>query len=78
MSKQLYVVRFYDGFDNIWMDVSKPLSLEEAEKLWKKHTQDGTVKSSFDHIDYYKVFPAGTVMHFSNEGYTARGDVSQR
>lgn len=78
MTEQLYRVRFYDGFDNIWMDVSKPVPLEEAERLWREYTDDGKVKASFDDIDYYRIFPADTVMHFSSEGYAARGEVPPR
>lgn len=63
-----YVVRLYDGFDNQWIDVSKPLSKEEADAVWKENTQNGTRNTSYGDIDYYKVFPADTKMLYS-EGF---------
>jgi hypothetical protein len=53
---RLYVVRLYDGFDNEWIDVSKPVSREQAEKIWNEKTDCGTNKTSYDDIDYYKIF----------------------
>ena len=64
---ELYVVRLYDGFDNLWMDVSPPMSHEEAEKIWKEKTKGGTYKTSYDDIDYFRIFSADTLMHFSYE-----------
>jgi len=58
----LYVVRLYDGFDNIWIDVSDEVSYEEAEEIWNEKTNDGTEKTSFDDIDYYDIFEADTTM----------------
>jgi hypothetical protein len=63
-----FIVRQYDGFDNNWIDITKPLSLKEAMKIWRAHTKDGTEKYCFEHIDYYEVFPAGTKMLYSAEG----------
>ena len=60
--ESLFVVRLYDGFDNEWMDISKPVSKEEAERIWNEHTRDGTEKTKFDDIDYYAIFPADTTM----------------
>ncbi len=66
LEEKKFIVRFYDGFDNQWMDVSKPLSKEEAEKVWNKETKNGTEKTKFEDIDYYKIFPADTRMIYSD------------
>ena len=70
--EKLYIVRLYDGFDNEWMDVSKPVTYKEAEDIWGEKTENGTKETKFDDIDYYKIFPANTVMHFSLEGEMQR------
>jgi hypothetical protein len=57
-----YIVRLYDGFDKLWMDISKPVPLTDAERIWNERTDHGTKKTSFDDIDYYKIFPADTKM----------------
>ena len=68
--EELFVVRLYDGFDNDWMDVSKSLPYKEAFEIWNKKTKDGTKNTNFGDIDYYKIFPADTVMKYSTEaGY---------
>lgn len=59
-----FVVRLYDGMDNVWMDVSEPVSKEEADRIWNQKTDNGTKKTKFDDIDYFKVFPADTNMVF--------------
>jgi hypothetical protein len=64
----LFIVRFYDGMDNQWMDVSGSVSHEEANKIWLEKTENGTKHIAFKEIDYYKVFPADTRMIFS-EGF---------
>lgn len=64
----LYVVRLYDGFDGEWMDVSPPLTREEAEKIFAEKTANGTKSTSYSDIDYYKIFEADTTMVFSEEG----------
>lgn len=64
----LFVVRLFDGFDFEWMDVSPPVCREEAERIWYEKTRGGTYKTRFDDIDYFRIFPANTVMHFSKEG----------
>lgn len=61
-----YIVRLYDGFDYEWMDVTGPLSKEEAEAEWNRLTQNGTKNTSYNDIDYYKVFPSDTKMVFSS------------
>ena len=67
MTDQLYVVRLYDGFDSIWMDVSEAVSKDEADRIWRDKTKNGTEYTSFSDIDYYRIFPADTVMLFSAE-----------
>jgi hypothetical protein len=67
-----YIVRLYDGFDNEWIDVSEPVSKEEAEKIWNEKTNNGTRKTKFDDIDYYKIFPEDTIMFYSQEGREIR------
>ena len=57
-----YIVRLYDGFDYEWIDVSEPVTYREAERLWNEKTDNGTKKTKYDDIDYYKIFPADTTM----------------
>lgn len=59
-----FVVRLWDGFDGIWMDVSDPVSKEEADRIWNEKTEDGTKKTNYDDIDYYAIYPADTKMRF--------------
>lgn len=63
--QKLFVVRLYDGFDNLWIDITKPVSEEEANEIWNTYTENGTVKSRCEHIDYYAIFPADTKMIYS-------------
>ena len=62
-----FIVRLYDGFDNEWIDISKPISKEEAKELWNKRTEDGTENTCFADIDYYEIFPADTIMRYSSK-----------
>lgn len=68
MNEQLYVVRLYDGFDNLWMDVSKPMPQSEAEKLAgdknaaRHGSGAGNRNGHYGEIDYYKAWPADTRM----------------
>lgn len=62
---ELYVVRLYDGFDNLWMDITEPLPRDEAEKILSEKTDNGKKMTSYDDIDYYSIFPADTKMMFS-------------
>lgn len=68
--QKLFVVRLYDGFDNQWIDVSEPIPKPEADRIWAKHTKNGTEKTSYKDIDYYAIHPADTKMVFS-EGFGA-------
>lgn len=61
-----FIVRLYDGFDNQWCDVTGPVSKEEADRIYDKETNNGTKATNFSDIDYYRIFPAGTKMMFSD------------
>ena len=61
-----FILRLWDMFDG-WMDVSKPVSKEEADKLWNEKTENGTKMTKFDDGDYWKVFPADTHMIYTPE-----------
>ncbi len=76
VAEGLFVVRLYDGFDMEWMDISEPVSKDEAERILNQHTKNGTVNTKFDDIDYYTIFPADTTMYFSQEG--AYGERSRK
>lgn len=70
MSRIQYIVRLWDGFDGEWMDVSDPLSKEDAEELCKKKNREriglgGKETGDYNDIDYYRVFPSDTKMMFS-------------
>ena len=65
--QELFVVRLYDGFDGMWMDVSESVSREEAERIWNKKTDNGKRMTKYADIDYYQIFPADTKMYFSYE-----------
>jgi hypothetical protein len=73
MEQELFIVRLYDGFDYEWIDISEPVSKNEAERIWNENTDNGTKKTKYDDIDYFCIFPADTVMHFSEEGRKLRG-----
>jgi hypothetical protein len=51
----MYKVRLYDGFDNEGIDVSKPVSREEAEKIWLEKTKGGTKNTCYNDIDSYVI-----------------------
>ena len=73
---ELFVVRLWDSFDGLWMDVSEPVSREQAEAIWNEKTSNASKNTSFRDTDYYKVFPAGTVMTFSYETRISQRDGS--
>lgn len=62
----LYVVRVYDGFDNIWTDVSEPVPKEEAKKIWAEKTDNGNKLTSYNDINYYEIFPSNIRMLYSD------------
>jgi hypothetical protein len=70
----LFIVRLYDGFDHEWMDITEPVTRQEADKIWNERTKNGTEKTKYDDIDYFAIFPADTTMLYSVEGvYKNRG-----
>jgi hypothetical protein len=72
--EELYVVRLFDGMDGEWMDVSDPVTKEEADKIWNEKTNNGTKNTKYEHIDYYDIFPADTKMLFSDGFSQTRRD----
>lgn len=77
-SQELFVVRHYDGFDNMWMDVTRPVPREEADRILNENTENGTKNTNYDDIDYYAIFPADTIMHFSYEAEERRKNGSRK
>ena len=65
MEKQ-YIVRLWDMFDG-WIDISQPLSKEEADFLWNEKTKDGSCNTKYSDGDYYKIFPSDTRMVYTPE-----------
>ena len=65
MGEELFVVRLWDGMDGTWIDVSKPVGHAEAERIWNQRTKNGTEKTCYDDIDYYRIFAADTHMMWS-------------
>jgi hypothetical protein len=57
-----YIVRLYDKFDGYWIDVSEHLTEEEAVRLWKEKTCNGTQHVKYDDGYYYAIFPYDTKM----------------
>lgn len=76
MGDTKFVVRLYDGFDNLWVDVSEPVCRGEAERILAEKTDNGSQNTSFDDIDYYRIFPADTVMYFSTPQRPSEGEMS--
>ena len=66
VEEALYIVRSYDKYDHQWMDVSKPVTEEEAQKIWNKETSNGTKNTNYNDGYYYEVFPADTRMLYSD------------
>lgn len=69
----LYVVRHWDGFDGEWMDVFGPAAKSACDAYWREKTDNGKKNSSYDDIDYYRVFPADTKMQYSEGRSMTRG-----
>lgn len=63
-TESLFVVRLYDGFDNEWMDITGPVSKQEAVRVWNERTGYGTHNTKYSDIDYFKIYPADTTMLF--------------
>ncbi len=48
---ETYVVRLWNMFDG-WINVTDPLSLEEARLAWNTFTERGTQKTKYEDGDY--------------------------
>ena len=60
-----FVLRQWDGMDGCWSDCSDaPVTADEALALWNERTNGGTERVKFSEIDYYRIFPSGTRMHW--------------
>jgi hypothetical protein len=62
----LRIVRLWDMFDG-WIDITGPVSEEEAKRVWNEKTANGTRKTEYSDGDYYKIFPADTRMIYTPE-----------
>lgn len=62
--KKRFTVRQYDGMDGCWTDLVEAIEVEAeiALAVWVDRTEGGTRCVSYDHIDYYAIFPADTKM----------------
>jgi hypothetical protein len=60
--EELFILRHYDGFDNIWIDVTSPASKKATQFEYNQHTDNGSKNTCYEDIDYYKIFPENTRM----------------
>jgi hypothetical protein len=58
-----FTLRLWDGMDGCWCDCVAG-DAQEVLKAWHERTRDGTEKTSFNDIDYFKIFPAESRMHW--------------
>jgi hypothetical protein len=70
-----FTLRVWDGMDGCWCDVVANVDLAFALKAWCERTADGTKATRYDHIDYYRIFPADVKMLWSGD-FTMRGEDS--
>jgi len=63
--EKLFVVRMYDRHDNQWVDVSKALPREHADRIWDEKTGGGKHNATSADVPYYDIFPSDTRMVFS-------------
>jgi len=61
---ETYVVRHWDGMDGCWTDCTGDVGQEEALRYWADRTDGGTRQVDYAEIDYYRIFPGGTRMHW--------------
>ena len=71
-----FTLRVWDGMDGCWCDVMTG-DLGFALRAWCERTANGTKATSYDDIDYYKIFPTDTKMLWS-DGFTMRGEENDR
>jgi len=62
-----FTVRVWDGIDGCWCDVITNVDRETALRTWAEETRQGTYKTSFHDLDYYRIFPADTHMLYDGE-----------
>lgn len=62
-----FTVRVWDGMDGCWCDSASGVGALEALKHWCERTNDGTERTKFADIDYYRIYPADTKMHWSGD-----------
>lgn len=60
------IVRLWDMLDG-WIDITEPISEEEALRLWNKKTDYGRHNTKYEHGDYYRIFDADTKMVYTPE-----------
>ncbi len=63
--KEEYIVRLYDRFDNLWIDITKNVSKQEAVAEWDEKTKNGIWNTKYEDGDYYCIFQSNTRMIFS-------------
>lgn len=51
----------FDG----WIDITGPISKEEADKVWNEYTCNGTKNTKYRDGDYYAIFPSNTKMLYT-------------
>lgn len=59
-----YILRQWDGMDGCWTDCTAEVGREEALRAWAARTEGGTRRVAYAEIDYYRIFPGGTRMHW--------------
>jgi hypothetical protein len=77
VSTATFTLRVWDGMDGCWCDVVANVELAFALQRWCKETADGTKKTNYSDIDYYRIFPADTKMLWSGD-FTMRGEEDER
>ena len=45
--EELYRVWCYDGLDDVWIEVSEPVSWEKAQEIWDEKTENGKRFTNF-------------------------------
>lgn len=60
------IVRLWDMLDG-WIDITEPISEEEALRLWNEKTGGGTHHTQYGRGDYYCIFDADTKMIYTPE-----------
>ena len=76
---ETYVVRGWDGMDGCWTDCTAEVDREEALRVWAARTDGGAHRVAYAEIDYYRIFPGGTRMHWDgSEKLERTQDADQR